>query len=117
MQYLFLLYDDENKFHSMSEQEVGEVIGAYMAYSAELEKAGAFVGGDALEHSKHASRLRRNGDKTSVEDGPFTDAKEQLGGFYQVEAKDLDEALNWAEKCPAASTGRVEVRPLWNIDG
>jgi len=117
MQYLFLLYDDENKFHSMSEQEVGEVIGAYMIYSEALEKAGAFVAGDPLEHSKEAKRLTVNNGKTAVEDGPFTDAKEQLGGFYRIEAKDLDEALDWAAKCPAASTGRIEIRPVWNIGG
>ncbi len=115
MQYLFLLYEDENRFHDLSEDEARAVIGAYQAYTDELKAAGALVGGEPLEHSNTAVRVRRRHGRAEVEDGPFTDAKEQIGGFYRVEAADLDAALDWAARCPAAQAGRIEIRPIWNI--
>ena len=117
MEYLFLLYDDENRFHNMTEQEAGAMIGAYEAYSKDLEAAGAFVAGEPLDHSRFAKRIRVGDDGPQIQDGPFTDAKEQLGGFYRIKADDLDEAMDWAAKCPAALTGHIEIRPVWVIDG
>lgn len=111
MRYMFLLFDDENRFHSMSEAEQMKIVGDHMAFSDALRKAGAMVEGQPLEHSRAGRRIR--GDK--VENGPFTDSKEQLGGYYLIEAKNLDEAIDWAARCPAASYGTVEVRPIWNI--
>jgi len=113
MKYMFLLYDDENVWDAMDEAQQGEVFGAYAAYSEALEKAGAFLGGAPLPHSREGKRVRAD----RVEDGPFADGKEQLGGYYMIEAKDLDEALDWAARCPCASTGHVEVRPVWSIGG
>ncbi|MEL7486331.1 MAG: YciI family protein [Pseudomonadota bacterium] len=117
MQYVFLLYDDENDFHSLSPEELGPVMEAWGAYTQEMMDAGAFVAGEPLDHSKTARRVRVRDGERSVEDGPFADAKEQLGGFYRIEAKDLDEAMKWAAKCPCASSGRIEIRPVWNIGG
>ncbi|MEL7491800.1 MAG: YciI family protein [Pseudomonadota bacterium] len=117
MHYMFLLYDDEDRFHAMDEAEAGETIAAYMAYGEALEKAGVFVAGEPLDHSKSARRVYQRDDKTSVQDGPFADSKEQIGGFYRVDVKNLDEALDWAARCPCAATGHVEVRPIWSIGG
>ena len=113
MRFAFLLYDDENAWASASEAEQREVIGKHMAYSQALRDAGAYVDGAPLEHTRAARRVRAAGGRVRVEDGPFSDAKEQIGGFYVIEAKDLDAALDWAARCPAASYGRIEVRPVW----
>lgn len=112
MRYMFMLYDDENKFHALSEGEQMKIVGEHMAYSQALKSAGAMVEGAPLDHTREARRVRGG----RVENGPFTDSKEQLGGYYIIEAKDLDAALDWAAKCPAASYGRIEVRPVWNIE-
>lgn len=113
MKYLLLLHDNEDAWLTMEEAKRNEIFGAYMAYSEALKKADAYHGGAPLEHSKHGKRLRATG----VQDGPFADGKEQLGGFYMIEADNLDEALDWAARCPCASLGHVEVRPVWNVGG
>lgn len=113
MKYLFLLYDDEDQWDTMEEGKKNELFGSYMAYTEALKKAGAHVTAAPLPHSREGKRVRSSG----VQDGPFADGKEQLGGFYMVEAKNLDEALDWAARCPCASYGHVEVRPIWNIEG
>lgn len=117
MQFAFLLYDDENAFESASEAEQHTVIGAHMAYSQALRDAGAYVAGAPLEHSRLGKRVRNPEGRAVIEDGPFADSKEQLGGFYLIEAKDLDAALDWAARCPGASYGRIEVRPVWSGPG
>ncbi len=113
MKYLFLLHDDEDAWESMEDAKRQEIFGAYMAYTEALKKAGAHLGGEPLEHSRSGKRVRAD----AVEDGPFVDGKEQLGGFYMIEADNLDEALDWAAKCPCASYGHVEVRPIWSVGG
>ena len=115
MRYALLLYDNEDSWDSASEAEQGEVIGAHMAYTQALRDAGAYVTGEPLDHTRHAKAVRKAGGRLSVEDGPFTDSKEQLGGFYILEAKDLDAALDWAARCPAASYGQIEVRPVFAV--
>ncbi len=111
MKYLFLLYDDENVWDTMPEEKKSEIFGSYFAYSDALRKSGAYIAGEPLVHSREGKRVS----KTRVEDGPFVDGKEQLGGYYLVDASNLDEALDWAARCPCASLGHVEVRPVWNI--
>ncbi len=108
MKYMFLLFDVENEFHDLTEDEQMKIIGEYGAFSEALLGAGAMIEGEPLDHTRNAKRIRGG----RIEDGPFTDAKEQLGGYYVVEAKDLDAALDWAARCPAATYGFVEVRPL-----
>ncbi len=111
MKYVFLLYDNEDAWDTMEDAKKNEVFGAYMAYTESLKKSNVYIGGAPLPHSRDAKRIRASG----VQDGPFADGKEQLGGYYMVEAKNLDEALEWAARCPCASIGHVEVRPVWNI--
>ena len=112
---MLFLFDEEDKFDSLSEEEQGKVVGEYMDYSAALAKAGAMVSGEPLEHSRTSKRIRLVDGALRVEDGPFTDSKEQLGGYYIIEAANLDEALEWAAKCPAVHYGSIEVRPVWEM--
>ncbi len=111
MRYMFMLYDDEHAFHELPQTEQLKVVGEHMAFSEALRKSGAMVEGAPLDHTRQARRIR--GDQ--IENGPFTDSKEQLGGYYVIEAPNLDAALDWAAKCPGASYGRIEVRPIWKM--
>lgn len=111
MRYMFMLFDDENAFHALPEAEQMKCVGDHMAYSEALKKAGVMVEGSPLDHTRRARRVRAS----QIENGPFADSKEQLGGYYVIEAKDLDEAIEWAAKCPGAIYGKVEVRPIWTI--
>lgn len=113
MKYLFLLYDNEDAWLTMEEAKKNEIYGAYGAYVEALRKADAYLGGAPLPHSQEGKRVNL----TDVQDGPFADGKEQLGGYFMIEAKNLDDALDWAARCPCASLGHVEVRPVWNIGG
>lgn len=116
MNYLFLLYNDENAWTALDDATRGEVFAAFGAYTEALAKAGMLRNGAPLEPSHATKRVRARKGAPAVEDGPFVDGKEQLGGFYLIEAKDLDEALDWAARCPTASyDGWVEVRPIWNV--
>lgn len=113
MRYMFLIYDNEEKFHKSPESEQMKIIGEHMAYSEALRKAGAMIEGAPLEHSKAGRRIRG----AKIENGPFSDSKEQLGGYYMIEASDLDAALDWAARCPGSAYGTIEVRPVWDIKG
>ena len=83
-----------------------------MAYTEAMRKAGVFLGGERLKSTRHGARVRVRDGKSVVLDGPYVDAKEQLGGYYMIEAPSLDEAVSWAARCPAAKYGTVDVRPL-----
>ncbi len=113
MQYMVLIYVNEAAMGTASEADMGKMMAAYGAYSEALVKAGAMVAGNRLHPSTAASTVRSVGGKTQVLDGPYAETKEQLGGYYIIEAPDLDGALSWAERCPGATTGAVEVRPIW----
>jgi hypothetical protein len=113
MKYIFLLYDDEDKWDAMPDAEKGKIFGAYKAYTEDTKQAGVYLGGAPLPHSREGKRVRASG--KTVEDGPFSDGKEQLGGYYLIDAKNLDHALDWAARCPCASYGWVEVRPVMEV--
>ena len=87
----------------------------YMAYSEAMKKAGIMVGGERLRPTSAATTVRVAKGKTEVLNGPYAETKEQLGGFYLIEASDLDTALSWASRCPGASRGTIEVRPIWSM--
>jgi hypothetical protein len=110
MKFAFLLYEDESRWGAMSEAERDALIGRHMAYSAALEKAGVMAGGAPLEPTPGA-KLITNG---TIQDGPYADTKEQLGGFYMVEVDSLDAALTWAHQCPLMEGSSLEVRPVPN---
>ena len=114
MQYMLLIYTDEAAT-AMPKADVNKMLPAYEAYTKALQGAGALLAGDRLRPTDSASTVRVREGKTQVLDGPYAETKEQLGGYYIVEAKDLDAALDWAARCPGAASGAVEVRPLWRM--
>lgn len=116
MQYMLLIHTDEAAMREAMASAKGgapEMMGAYRAYTEAMHKAGVFVAGDALQPSTTATVVRVRDGKTQVLDGPYAEAKEQLGGYYLIDVADLDAALSWAARCPAARYGTVEVRPIW----
>jgi hypothetical protein len=113
MQYLLLLYTEEGAWAQMTKAEQEQGVAAYTAYTSALREAGALVGADRLQPSTVATTVRVKNGKSQVQNGPFADSKEQLGGYYLINVPDLDAALGWAARCPAASHGAVEVRPIW----
>ncbi len=112
MHYLILIADNEKQWERLSEAEMAKVIGEFQAYSAALKGSGHYVTGHQLHPTSAATTLRTRNGRLETIDGPFAETKEQLGGFYLIEAKDLDEALALAAKCPGVKYGSVEVRPV-----
>jgi len=112
MQYLLLIYGKETGWAAMPEAEKGEIFQEYMAFAQGIRKNGNYVGGEALQPVSTATTVRSRNGKTLTTDGPFAETKEQLGGYFLVEAKDLDEAISIAVRIPAARTGSIEVRPI-----
>ncbi|MGA2909479.1 MAG: YciI family protein [Terracidiphilus sp.] len=113
MQYLLTLYIDESGWDRMTPEQQQQGAAAYMAYSEALRSAGALVNSNRLKPSATATTLRTTNGKTQVLDGPFAESKEQLAGYYLIEAPDLDAAMQWAGRCPAVQHGIVEVRAIW----
>jgi hypothetical protein len=113
MKYMLMLYIDENGMAAADEAAQTKMTAAYTAYTEAMQKAGVWIGGGRLRPTETATLVRVPNGKQQVVDGPYADTKEQLGGYYMLEAPDMDAALSWAARCPAASHGTVEVRPLW----
>jgi hypothetical protein len=112
MQYMLLIYQNEAGLQQIRDRDVTEVTGAYMAFTKAMQDAGVLVGGDRLDRSANATTVRADNGKTKVLNGPYAETKEQLGGYYIIEAKDLDAALSWAARCPGTQHGVIEVRPI-----
>ena len=112
MQYAILIYSDEKIDANMSKEELDAWMGEYWAYTDALQKSGGYKGGEALHPTASATTVRVRDGKKLTTHGPFAETKEQLGGFYLVEAANLDDAIEWAAKCPGARVGSIEVRPV-----
>ncbi len=112
MKYLLLIYESEAGFAGMSGAEQAGIFEEYMDYTKGIRKSGNYIGGEALQAISTATTVRVKNGKTITTDGPFAETREQLGGFYLVEAKDLDEAIKLAAGIPASRTGSIEVRPI-----
>ena len=108
-----MIYGNEAAAQSASKADNERMHAAYGAYTEALKKAGVMVGGDRLHPSGSAATVRVAGGKTSVLNGPYAETREQLAGYYIVDVPDLDAAIAWAARCPGASTGAMEVRPIW----
>lgn len=113
MQYLLTLYADESGWDQMTPEQQRQGMAAYGAYTEALQSAGVLVNSNRLRPSATATTLRTANGKTQVLDGPFAESKEQLGGYYLIEAADLDTAMQWAGRCPGVQHGVVEVRAVW----
>lgn len=112
MHYMLLIYRDEAAMSRATPAQMSETTGAYMAYATALREAGALVAGDRLDQSITGTTVRVTDGKTQVLDGPYAETREQLGGYFIIEAADLDAALAWAGRCPGARLGTIEVRPI-----
>ena len=112
MKYLCLIYDEESKMATMTEEQGKAFMGEYFAFTDGIRKSGQYIGGEALKPVHTATTVRVRNGKMSTTDGPFAETKEQLGGYYLIEARDLNEAIQVAAKIPSAKTGSVEVRPI-----
>jgi hypothetical protein len=116
MQYLLLIYDTEKIWADMPPEESGKLFGEYMQFSKEIRESGHFIAGEALQPVHTATTVRTRNGKTTSTDGPFAETREQLGGFYMINAKDLDEATAIAARIPSARYGSIEVRPVQVFD-
>ena len=112
MQYMCLIYDDEQVFQNLADDERNQVYGEYGAFTESIRESGNYVAGDALQPIATATTVRIRDGKTLVTDGPFAETKEQLGGYYLIEARDLNDAIQVASKIPSARFGSIEVRPI-----
>ena len=112
MHYMCLIYSDEQAWQGMGDEDRNQVFADYMAFTASIRKSGNMVAGDALQPTTTATTVRVRNGETLVTDGPFAETKEQLGGYYLIDAKDADEALAIAGRIPGAQHGSIEVRPV-----
>ena len=113
MKYMLLIYGDEEKMRALPKDDTNKMLPAYIAYTEALKKAGILVDSSRLQFTSNATTIRIRDGKTNVVNGPYAEAKEQLAGYYMIDVPDMDSALSWASRCPGASAGSVEVRPLW----
>jgi hypothetical protein len=112
MQYLLLIYNNERNWMDLSENDAKGLTSEYMTFTDDIAKSGHYKGGNALEPTNTATTVRVRDGKRQTTDGPFAETREQLGGYYLVDAKDLDEAIRLAARIPGARTGGIEVRPV-----
>jgi len=117
VKYLLSIYVDESQMEGRTPEEAQEAMAVWDAYTTEARDAGAFIAGEGLQPTATATTVRGEGGKPRVTDGPFAETKEQLGGFYMLECKDIDEAIEWAGKIPSVAWGgSVEVRPVMDYE-
>ena len=115
MRYMILINGDEAALANTPIEKAQQMSAAYAAYTEALKKSGTWLAGERLRPTQATTSVRIADGKTNVIDGPYADTKEQLAGFYMIEAADIDTAIEWAARCPAASTGTVELRPIWEM--
>jgi hypothetical protein len=113
MQYLLLIYDTEKLYQQMPETELARLLSDYNDFTAELTASGKMLGANRLRDVATATTVRVRDGKRELTDGPFAETREQLGGYYLIEAKDLDEATAIAAKIPSAKHGSIEIRPIF----
>ena len=116
MRYLCLIYDDETKVAGMSKSDADAFMGEYFAFTDGIKQSGHHLGGEALQPIQTATTVRVRNGKVSTTDGPFVETKEQLGGYYLINARDLNDAIQVAAKIPSARLGAIEVRPIMEFD-
>jgi hypothetical protein len=113
MQYLLLIYSNEAEMAAKTPADLKSMTAEYMEFTKGIVQGGQFKAGDRLKSTSSASTVRVRNGKVATTDGPFAETREQLGGYYLIEAKDLDEAIAIAARVPGAKHGSVEVRPVW----
>jgi hypothetical protein len=116
MKYLCLMYDDETAWGRMPKPEADAMMGEYGAFTDDIKRSGHYLGGNPLQPTPSATTVRVRKGKISTTDGPFAETKEQLGGYYLIEARDLNDAIQVAARIPSARVGCVEVRPIMDLN-
>ncbi len=112
MKYMLLIHDSEKMWSTLSQDEQQQIMADYRRFSDEIKATGQYLAGSQLQPTSAATSVRVRSGKRVVTDGPFAETREQLGGYYLVDAKDLDEAIGLAERLPSAKLGTIEIRPL-----
>lgn len=115
MKYLCLVYHEEEAIEALPGSEYDAIIGEVLAYREELRQSGHYIASSPLQPVRAATTIRVRGGRASITDGPFAETREQLGGFYLIEARDLNEAIRLASRMPPARVGSIEVRPLKEV--
>jgi hypothetical protein len=115
MKYLCLIYQDESARQAMLKADAERMRGEYNTYTEDIKKSGHYLGGNALQPTATATTVRVRNGRTATTDGPFAETKEQLAGYYLVEAKDLNDAIQVGARIPGARFGSIEVRPIWEM--
>jgi hypothetical protein len=116
MKFLALIYNDEHLYQDATPADIAATFEAHGKFGQDATEAGVFVGGEGLQPIATATTIRVRDDERMLTDGPYAETKEQLGGYYLLECKDLDEALTWAARIPEAKTGAIEVRPIMDYE-
>src|SRR3954466_16400080 len=116
MKYAFTIYRDESQMETATPEQMQEMSGAYREVTEEMQQKGVLLAGDGLYPTATATTIRVRDGQRDVTDGPFAETKEQLGGFYVLDCRDLDEAIEWAAKIPGAKNGSVEGRPIMDSE-
>jgi hypothetical protein len=116
MKYLLTIYTAESGFANATPEDVQQVMAAYEKFGRDASEAGVMLGGEGLQPSSTATTVRVRDGETITSDGPFAETREQLGGYYLLDCRDLDEALSWAARIPGAATGTIEVRPVMDYE-
>jgi hypothetical protein len=116
MKYLCLIYEDEKWWEKASETEMQKGMAEYNAFTESIKQNGNYVGGEALQPTPTAKSVRVRNGKVSTTDGPYVETKEQLGGYYLINAKDLNDAVQVASRIPGAKHGTIEVRPIMEFN-
>ena len=112
MRYLCLIYENEKAFETLPPAETEAIMGEYFQFTDDLRKNGKYVAAEALQPTASSTTVRVRNGKVSTTDGPFAETKEQLGGFYLIEATDLNDAIQVASRIPSARFGSIEIRPV-----
>ena len=116
MRYMLLIHTDESDVPSVPPEGAARMSADYAAYSEAMNKAGVNLGGERLKPATMAARVRVRDGRTDVLDGPCAATQEKFDGYYLIEVQDIDQAIAWAARCPAAARGTVEVRPVWELN-
>ena len=116
MRYLCLIYEDEKWWDKATPADMEKGMADYNAFTENIKKNGNYIGGEALQPTKTATSVTVRNGKVSTTDGPYVETKEQLGGYYLIKAKDLNEAVQVASRIPGAQHGTVEVRPVMEFE-
>ena len=115
MKFMFMIFHDEKTLDELPGKEMQTLVDAALDYTEEIRESGHYIVSNALQRTRTARTIRVRGSKTTVTDGPFAETKEQIGGFFLVEAKDMDEACALAVRFPPARIGTIEVRPVQEL--